>query len=147
MSPTADNFGGELTETEKDELEKQLQKEYGMLSKQKQIMVMPRPMNSQVISLAAIDTKMKDKLNAAVLAIADRIKVPANQIALIDANSSKALSNGSELREGDTAKYRSFRRLLNSTFYDMATELGLRVDYTIENEPQTIQGQKIEQQQ
>lgn len=147
MSPTADNFGGELLDTEKDELEKQLQKEYGMLSKQKQIMVMPRPMNSQVVSLAAIDTKMKDKLNAAVLAIADRIKVPANQIALIDANSSKALSNGSELREGDTAKYRSFRRLLNSTFYDMAEELGLRVDYTIENEPQTIQGQKIEQQQ
>ena len=145
MTPASDNFGGELLEAEKDELEKQLQKEYGMLSKQKQIMVLPRPMNSQVVSLAAVDAKMNDKLRAAVLAIADRIKVPANQIALIDANSSKALSNGSELREGDTAKYRAFRRLLNATFYDMATELGLRVDYSIENEPQTIQGQQIEQ--
>lgn len=145
MSPTADNFGGELLKEEKDELEKELQKEYGMLSKQKQIMVLPRPMQSNVVSLAAVDAKMDVKLRAAVLAIADRLKVPANQIALIDANSSKALSNGSELREGDTAKYRSFRRLLNSTFYDMATELGLRVDYTIENEPQTIQGQQIEQ--
>lgn len=145
MSPTADNFGGELLKEEKDELEKELQKEYGMLSKQKQIMVLPRPMQSNVVSLAAVDAKMDVKLRAAVLAIADRLKVPANQIALIDANSSKALSNGSELREGDTAKYRAFRRLLNSTFYDMATELGLRVDYTIENEPQTIQGQQIEQ--
>ena len=145
MSPSADNFGGELLKIEKDELEKELQKEYGMLSKQKQIMVMSRPMNSQIVSLAAIDIKMNDKLRAAVLAIADRIKVPANQIALIDANSSKALSNGGELREGDTAKYRSFRRLLNATFYDMAVELGMRVDYKIENEPKTIQGQTIEQ--
>lgn len=145
MSPTADNFGGELLEEEKDELEKELQKEYGMLSKQKQIMVLPRPMQSQVVSLASVDAKMNDKLRAAVLAMADRLKVPANQIALIDADSSKALSNGSELREGDMAKYRSFRRLLNSTFYDMATELGLRVNYTIENEPMSVQGQQIEQ--
>lgn len=146
MTPASDNFGGEMLKTEKEELEKELQKEYGMLSKQKQIMVLPRPMNANIVSLASVDTKMSDKLRAAVLAIADRIKVPANQIALIDANSSKALSNGSELREGDTAKYRAFRRLLNATFYDMASEIGLRVDYTIENEPKTTQGQQIEQQ-
>ena len=145
MTPTADNFGGELLKEEKDTLEKELQTEYGMLSKQKQIMVLPRPMSANVVSLAAVDTKMNDKLRAAVLAIADRIKVPANQIALIDANSSKALSNGSELREGDLSKYRAFRRLLNCTFYDMATELGLRVNYAIENEPESVQGQQIEQ--
>lgn len=146
MTPTNDNFNGAMLKEEKDDLEKELEKEYGMLSKQKQIMVLPRPMSSQVVSLASVDSKMNDKLRAAILVMADRIKVPANQIAIIDANSSKSLGNGTELREGDTAKYRSFRRLLNSTFYDMATELGLHVDYTIENEPVTTQGQQIEQQ-
>ena len=145
MSPKQDNFGGVMLKGDKDDFEKELQKEYGMLSKQKQIMVLPRPMDSQVVSLAAVDTKMSEKLRAAVLGIADRIKVPANQIALIDANSSKPLSNGTELREGDMSKYRSFRRLVDSTFYDMAKELGLRVDYTLENEPKSVQGQQIEQ--
>lgn len=144
MSPKNDEFGGTMLKEDKEELEKELAKEYGMLSKQKQIMTLPRPMDAAVVSLAAVDTKMNDKLRAAVLAIADRIKVPANQIALIDANASKSLSNGTELREGDMAKYRSFRRLLNCTFYDMAEELGMQVDYTIENEPRSVQGQTIE---
>ena len=144
MSPKNDNFGGVMLEKDKDELEKELQKEYGMLSRQKQIMVMSRPMDSAVVSLAAVDLRMQEKVRTAVLAIADRIKVPANQIAMIDAESSKALSNGTELREGDMSKYRSFRRLLNATLYDMATEIGLRVDYTIENEPKSVQGQNIE---
>lgn len=144
MSPKSDNFGGVLIDKDKDELEKELQKEYGMLSRQKQIMVMSRPMDSAIVSLAAVDLRMKEKVNTAVLAIADRIKVPANQIALVDANASKSLSNGTELREGDLSKYRSFRRLLNSTLFDMATEIGLKVNYTIENEPKSVQGQNIE---
>lgn len=144
MSPKQDNFGGVLTDQDKDELEKEMTREYGMLSKQKQIMLMPRPMDSQIVSLAAVDTKMNDKLRAAVLSIADRLKVPANQIALIDGGQSKSFANGTEYREGDLAKYRSFRRMLNATLYDMAVELGLRVDYTIENEPKSVQGQKIE---
>lgn len=145
MSPKQDNFGGTLDEKEKDQIEKELQREYGMLNKQKQIMVLPRPMDSAIVSLAAVDVKMREKLNAAVLIMADCVKVPANQIALIDANASKSLSNGTELREGDLSKYRAFRRLLNATLYDMAVELGMRVDYTIENEPKTVQGQNIEQ--
>lgn len=145
MSPKQDNFGGVLTSSEKDKLEKELQTEYGMLSKQKQVMVMPRPMDNAVVSLANVDIRMNDKARLAILAIADRLKVPANQIGIIDANSSKTLSNGTELREGDLAKYRSFRRLLNATFYDMATELGMQVNYALENEPKTTQGQTIEQ--
>ena len=146
MSPQSDNFGGVLEKSEKEELEQATTREYGMLSRQKQIMLMPRPMQSQVISLAGVDTKMQDKARTAILGIADRIKVPANQIAFIDANSSKSLSNGTELREGDLSKYRQFRRVLNATFYDMAKELGMSVNYTIENEPLTVQGQQIEQQ-
>ena len=76
----------------------------------------------------------------AVLAICDRMKVPANQVAIIDANSSKSLSNGSELREGDFNKYQSFERLLNRTFVQMAQAYGMTVDYTIYNKPiRTIQ--------
>ena len=144
MTPKADNFGGVMLKEDKDQLEKELAQEYGMLKKQKQIMLLNRPMDSQVVSLAGVDLRMNDKARIAILAIADRLKVPANQIAIIDANSSKALSNGTELREGDTAKYRSFRRLIDATLFDMATELGLQVDYTLENEPKTVQGQTIE---
>ena len=145
MTPKQDAVGGVLLEREKRELEEKLQHDYGMLNRQRQIMVLPQPMDAAVISLASADIRMKEKAQSAILAIADRLKVPANQIGIIDANSSKSLSNGTELREGDLAKYRSFRRLLNSTFYDMAVELGMQVDYTIENEPLTAQGQKIEQ--
>lgn len=146
MSPKQDAIGGVLVEGEKEEIEKELQHDYGMLSRQKQIMVMPRPMDSAVVSLAAVDARLETKARLAILAITDRLKVPANQIGIIDSTSSKSLANGTELREGDLSKYRSFRRLLNSTFYDMAVELGMQVNYTLENEPKTIQGQTIEQQ-
>lgn len=144
MSPSSGEFGGVITKTEKDELEKELEKQYGMLSKQKQLMVLSQPMQSQIVSLAGLDIRMNDKARLAILAIADRLKVPANQIAIIDANSSKSLSNGTELREGDMAKYRSFRRFIDATFYDMARELGIRADYRMENEPKSVQGQTIE---
>lgn len=136
-----------LSARDKDALEKQLESEYGALSQQKQIMLLPNSMKFTTINLAGLDNHIEEKARLAILAICDRIKVPANQVAIIDAESSKSLSNGTELREGDMAKYRTFRRLLNATFYDMATEIGLQVDYTIENEPRSVQGQQIEQPQ
>lgn len=144
MSPKQDAVGGIMLEKEKKDIEKELQSDYGMLNRQRQIMVMPRPMDSAVVSLANVDARMKEKAVLAMSAIADRLKVPVNQIALIDGGQSKAFANGTEYREGDVAKYRSFRRLLNATFYDMAVELGMQVNYTLENEPKTIQGQTIE---
>lgn len=134
-----------LLDTQRKQLEEDMSKGYGALSKQKQVLLLSRPMNAQVINLAGVDTKSTDKAKLAILAICDRIKVPANQVAIIDSNSSKSLSNGTELREGDLAKYRSFRRLLNVTWWQMAQDLGLQVDYTIENEPKTTQGDTIEQ--
>ena len=45
--------------------------------------------------------------------------------------------NGSELRVGDAQKYKSFRRLLNATFWLFAKDLGLGdIDYVIAGEPQ-----------
>lgn len=145
LSPESDNFGGVITDTEREELEKELQAEYGALSKQKQMMLLSRPMKSQIVSLANVDMRMQEKVKAAVCGIADRLKVPANQIAFIDAQSSKSLANGTELREGDLAKYRTFRRLVDATLYKMAHDLGIFVNYRLENEPLTTQGQKIEQ--
>jgi hypothetical protein len=135
-----------LNEKQKKDMEQALQTEYGALRKQNQVMLLPNEVATNVVNLAGLDLKTNERVRTAILAICDRIKVPANQVAVIDANSSKSLSNGTELREGDLAKYRSFRRLLNATLWDMATELGLSVDYTIENEPKTVQGQSIEQQ-
>lgn len=124
-----------LTKEQKDELERETQDEYGALDRQKLFMVLPREMAFQVINLAGLDQRTNDKVRLAILAIADRVKVPANQIAMIDANSSKSLSNGGELREGDYNKYQSFERLLNYTFLQLAESVGLRLTYTMDNKP------------
>ena len=124
-----------LTKEQKKDLEENLSKEYGALRNQKQFLLLPRAMQFQTINLASIDQRTSEKVRLAILAICDRIKVPCNQVAIIDANSSKSLSNGSELREGDFNKYQSFERLLNSTFIQMANDLNLRVDYKIYNKP------------
>lgn len=127
-----------LTEKDKERIEKEIggnDSKYGYLRNQKSMLLLPNAMNIQTINLAGMDNRMQEKVRTAILAICDRIKVPANQVAIIDANSSKTLANGTELREGDLSKYRNFRRLLNVTFYQMAIDLGLDVDYTIENEP------------
>ena len=127
-----------LTKEQKEDVEKNLSNEYGSLRRQKQFMILPRSMNFQTISLSGLDQRTADKVRAAILVICDRIKVPANQVAFVDAMSSKTLSNGTELREGDFSKYQSFERLLNRTFIRMANDAGLKVDYTIYNKPQRL---------
>lgn len=124
-----------LDKEEKEELERNIASEYGTLSRQKQILMLPREMSFTTINLSGLDQKTTEKARLAILAIADRVKVPANQIAIIDANSSKSLSNGSEYKEGDYNKYQSYERLLNQTFITMANHIGLKVDYTIYNKP------------
>ena len=124
-----------LTKEQKQEMEKEMRKEYGALSDQSNIMLLPREMSWQTINLAGLDLKMQEKVKTAILAIVDRIKIPANQVAIIDAQSSKTLANGGEIREGDKLKYKSFRRLFERTFADMAREYGLLIDYIIDGEP------------
>lgn len=129
-----------LTKWEKDEFEELLggdESKYGILKKQKSVILFPKPMKFQTISLSSIDNRLSERVRMCILAIADRIKVPANQIAIIDSNNSRSLSNGGELREGDKAKYKSFRRFLNATFWLFARDLGLGdIDYIISGEPQ-----------
>ena len=124
-----------MTEKEKADIENQIQQEYGTMRDQKSVMVLPREMSWQTISLANLDTKLTDKMRLAILAICDRLKVPANQVAIIDANSSKSLSNGSELREGDRLKYKTAKRLFEATFVQLASNLGIRFTYIFEGEP------------
>lgn len=124
-----------LTDEQKKKIEEEMRKDYGALSNQSNIMLLPREMSWQTINLAGLDLKMQEKVKTAILAIVDRIKIPANQVAIIDAQSSKQLANGSEIREGDKLKYKSFRRLFERTFADMAREYGLRIDYIIDGEP------------
>lgn len=124
-----------LTEEQKEKLEKDIQKDYGALSRQSNVMLLPREMSWQVINLAGLDLKMQEKTKTAILAIVDRIKVPANQVAIIDAQSSKTLANGGEMREGDKLKYKSFRRLFERTFADMARYYGIQMEYVIDGEP------------
>ena len=124
-----------LTDDQKEKLEKDMQKSYGALSKQSNVMLLPREMSWQTINLAGLDLKMQEKAKTAILAIVDRIKVPANQVAIIDAQSSKTLANGSEMREGDKLKYKSFRRLFERTFADMARYYGIQMSYVIDGEP------------
>ena len=124
-----------LSKEAKDELEKQMREDYGALSKQSNLMLLPREMAWQVINLAGLDLKMQEKVKTAILAIVDRIKIPANQVAIIDAQSSKQLANGGEIREGDKLKYKTFRRLFERSFVDMATYYGIKITYAIDGEP------------
>lgn len=124
-----------LTDEQKKKLEEDISKSYGALTNQSNVMLLPREMSWQVINLAGLDMKMQEKSKLAILSIADRIKVPANQIAIIDAQSSRTLSNGGEIREGDKLKYKSFRRLFERTFADMARYYSVQMDYMINGEP------------
>ena len=92
-------------------------------------------MRFDTINLTGIDTKMTERVKLNVELIADRIKVPASQIAVIDASAGKSLSNGGEVHEGDRLKYKTYERLLNKTFVAFAEDLGLKVTYTIYNKP------------
>lgn len=138
-APAGASIGALLTAKEKEELEKEVSAKYGAKSDQSQILILPNEMDFKTMSLASVDLKMTERVTAAVCMICDRIQVPANQVALIDTHSSKALANGSELREGDFNKYQSFERMLEHTFIRMADAYGLRVDYTIYNKPERQQ--------
>lgn len=124
-----------LTDEQKNTIEKDIEEHYGALRNQHQFMLLPKEMAFQVVNLAGLDLKFESKLRQCVLAVADCIPVPANQVALIDSNSNKALSNGGELFEGDKAKYKSFRRLFERTFVQMSMDLGLKISYAIDGEP------------
>lgn len=136
-NPTNGPTSIELDKEEKEALEKEAQEGYGALNSQNQFLIMSREMGFQVISLASLDLKTQDRVKTCVLAIADRYKVPANQVGMIDANSSKSLSNGSELREGDFNKYQSFERLLDQTWVQFARDCGIEPGAVeiIEGEP------------
>lgn len=123
-----------LDEDDRKDMEKTLQDEYGSLKRQRSVAILSRPMKIQPINLAALDLKTQEKLRSGILLICDRIKVPANQVAFVDAYASKALSNGSEIVEGDKMRYRSFRRLL-TYFWWLAMEMGVEINFVLENEP------------
>lgn len=130
-APTAVVLGKDA----KKEMEKEFANDYGALKGQSNFVLMPREMNWQTINLAGMDLRTLEKAKLCILAICDRLKAPANQVAIVDANSAKTLANGSELREGDRAKYASFRRLFERTFADMGRDLGISFTYTITGEP------------
>ena len=93
-------------------------------------------MQFTIINLAGLDSKTIEKSKFAISAICDRLKIPSNQVSIIDSSSGRnTLSNGGEIREGDLLKYKSFERLLNKTFVKMAKDLDLIIDYTIYNKP------------
>jgi hypothetical protein len=134
-TPTGAPTMAKLDEKDKKDMETELGKEYGLLNRQRQIMLLPRGMKFQTISLTNIDNRLTERVRMAVELIADRVKVPASQIAVIDATAGKSLSNGGEVHEGDRLKYKSFERLLNKTFVNMAETMGLAVTYSIYNKP------------
>ena len=124
-----------LLPSEIEKLEKSVEKNYGALDTQKIIHFLSDDLKFEIINLAGQNLGLNEKLKIAVLTIADKIKCPANQIGLIDANTSKAFANGSEIKEGDFQKYQSFERLLVSTFVELAKMLQIDITYEIYNKP------------
>lgn len=142
VTPAGSNTVMKLLDTEKEGIEKNISEAYGALKSQKQIYIWKQQMAITAINLSGMDAKTIDKAKFAITVICDRIKVPANQIGVIDSTNTNSLSNGGEMREGDIMKYKSFERLLNKTFVKMAKDLDLVIDYTIYNKPQmTVQSE------
>lgn len=128
-----------LTDVEKKETETEISNEYGGLKKQKQILIWKQAMNFTTVNLSGLDSKTIEKSKFAITAICDRIKIPSNQVSIIESSSGgNSLSNGGEIREGDLLKYKSFERLLNKTFIKMALDLDMVVDYSIYNKPVAV---------
>lgn len=123
-----------LTESDKKDIEDSLQKEYGALKNQNQVMVLPREMNWEVVNMSGLDLRMQEKVKVCILAIADRIKVPIQSVGMIDGNESKAFANGGEISEADKLKYKTFRRLFERTFGDMARYYGVHFNYSLQGE-------------
>lgn len=137
------NTVNKISDLEKEKIEKDISDNFGALKSQRQIHIWGQEMAFTTINLAGIDTKTIDKAKFIINVICDRIKVPSNQVSVIDASNTNSLSNGGEMREGDIMKYKSYERLLNKTFVKMAKDLDLIIDYTIYNKPQMNTQQPI----
>lgn len=127
-----------LTREQAQAIEQEISEGYGSLRNQKQLALFRQPMDFTTINLSTADQRVSEKLKMAVSVIADRIKVPANQIAVIDSIGAKAFANGSEMLTGDFAKYQSFERLLQKTFINFGNQIGLNLDYNIYNKPKIL---------
>lgn len=127
-----------ISKTDKETIETDISENYGSLKSQKQILIWRQPMQFTTINLSGLDAKTIDKAKFAILAICSKLKIPANQVPMIEGSSSNGLSNGGEISEGDLLKYKTFERLLSKTFVRMAKDLDLIIDYTIYNKPTAV---------
>jgi hypothetical protein len=135
VTPAGANTLSKLNDEERENVEKYVSENYGGLKNQKQLHVFKQQMAFTTINLSGMDSKTIEKIKLAICVICDRIKVPSNQVAIIDSANTNSLSNGGEMREGDILKYKSYERLLNKTFINMAKDLDLIIDYSIYNKP------------
>lgn len=135
VTPGSSSFTGNLTPEQKRKIETELENTYGALESQNILHILTEDLKFNQINLAGQNINLTERSKIAILTIADKIKVPANQISLIDASTSKAFANGSEILAGDFQKYQSFERLIVSTFYPLAEILGCAITYDIYNKP------------
>ena len=135
VTPGSSSFTGNLTPEQKKKIEQELENTYGALESQNILHILTEDLKFNQINLAGQNINLTERSKIAILTIADKIKVPANQISLIDASTSKAFANGSEILAGDFQKYQSFERLLVSTFFPLAEILGCTISYDIYNKP------------
>ena len=135
LTPGSSSFTGNLTPEQKKKIEQELENTYGALESQNILHILTEDLKFNQINLAGQNINLTERSKIAILTIADKIKVPANQISLIDASASKAFANGSEILAGDFQKYQSFERLLVSTIFPLAEILGCSITYDIYNKP------------
>ena len=135
VTPGSSSFTGNLTPEQKKKIEQELENTYGALESQNILHILTEDLKFNQINLAGQNINLTERSKIAILTIADKIKVPANQISLIDASASKAFANGSEILAGDFQKYQSFERLLVSTIFPLAEILGCSITYDIYNKP------------
>ena len=87
------------------------------------------------IDLTALSQNTMLTVKDLILLLAGHLRIPANQIPIIDANTSHGFSNGGELLLGDTLKYKTVKRLM-TYFVDIAAAFGMTATYILKNDPE-----------
>jgi len=125
-----------MDEGTRTDIEDRLGKGYGSMPSQRQALILNKPVDISPIGLSASDRESLNKARFCIEIIIDAIKVPASQVAVLQAAGGKSsLSNGGEIREGDSLRFATYERMFNQIFMNWAEIMGLRINYEISNKP------------
>lgn len=127
--PNILNAPGNITEKQRGTFEKEMQNDYGMLSEQKQIAILSRPLDFTTISLSSQALQLEPKLQTAFKLICGFLKVPYDIFPI------SGQSTYDNQEQALMQLYLVADEYCNM-FVKLANSLGLVVSYELTNRPQ-----------